>query len=214
MSAVLVQAYFLFLEGDMDDAVMALGAVTGARSGVAWGAAPWSSDARLLGAVSAEARDEAWLRTLDTGTTWTPTRGVSGSRPWFDAIEVVSARSPVPESPDSRARQPGPAATTSCPSPWATAPMPQRRDPRLDIRYTACDGRRSERVPTQYGLVAHSLWRYVTGTDPAIGEDRTFRLDRITDARALPGSFEPPADHDPARRVLSGLATAPCRATR
>ena len=45
--------------------------------------------------------------------------------------------------------------------------------------------------------------------NPGIGEDRTFRLDRIADARALPGSFEPPAGPDPAQRVLSGLAAAP-----
>lgn len=51
--------------------------------------------------------------------------------------------------------------------------------------------------------------RDVRGRFPAIGEDRTFRLDRITDARTLPGSFEPPADLDPARPV--GLATAPYR---
>jgi predicted DNA-binding transcriptional regulator YafY len=51
----------------------------------------------------------------------------------------------------------------------------------------------------------------VTGTDPAIGEDRTFRLDRIADARAMPGSFEPPAGVDPAQRVLSGFAQAPYR---
>jgi predicted DNA-binding transcriptional regulator YafY len=44
-----------------------------------------------------------------------------------------------------------------------------------------------------------------------MGEDRTFRLDRIADARTLPGSFEPPAGLDPAQRVLSGLATAPYR---
>jgi hypothetical protein len=35
------QAYFLFLDGDMDNAVMALGSVTGVRPDVAWGAAPW-----------------------------------------------------------------------------------------------------------------------------------------------------------------------------
>jgi hypothetical protein len=62
-----------------------------------------------------------------------------------------------------------------------------------------------------YGLVAHSGRWYVTGTDPGIGEDRTFRLDRIVDARTLPGSFEPPAGLDPAQRVLSGLAKAPYR---
>ena len=79
------------------------------------------------------------------------------------------------------------------------------------IRYTAADGRRSERTLHPYGLVAHSGRWYVTGADPGIGEDRTFRLDRITDTRTLPGSFEPPAGFDAAQHVLSGLATAPYR---
>ncbi|MCX2732633.1 YafY family protein [Saccharopolyspora sp. NFXS83] len=79
------------------------------------------------------------------------------------------------------------------------------------IRYTAADGRRSDRTLHPHGLVAHSGRWYVTGTDPAIGEERTFRLDRIADARALPGSFERPAGVDPAERVLTGLATAPYR---
>jgi predicted DNA-binding transcriptional regulator YafY len=81
----------------------------------------------------------------------------------------------------------------------------------ISIRYTAADGRRSERVLHPYGLVAHAGRWYVTGVDPRIGEDRTFRLDRIADARTLPGAFEPPAGLDPAQRVLSGLATAPYR---
>src|ERR1700729_1613612 len=81
----------------------------------------------------------------------------------------------------------------------------------ISIRYTARDGRRSERTLHPYGLVAHSGRWYVTGADPGIGEDRTFRLDRIADARTLPGSFEPPAGLDPAQRVLSGLAKAPYR---
>ncbi|HEY6790399.1 MAG TPA: YafY family protein [Trebonia sp.] len=81
----------------------------------------------------------------------------------------------------------------------------------VSIRYTAADGRRTERIVHPYGLVAHSGRWYVTGADPGIGEDRTFRLDRIADARTLPGSFEPPAGLDPAQRVLSGLAKAPYR---
>jgi predicted DNA-binding transcriptional regulator YafY len=81
----------------------------------------------------------------------------------------------------------------------------------ISIRYTAADGRRSERTLHPYGLVAHSGRWYVTGADPGIGEDRTFRLDRITDARTLPGSFEPAAGPDPAQRVLSALAKAPYR---
>ena len=81
----------------------------------------------------------------------------------------------------------------------------------LSIRYTAAGGRRTERSMHPYGLVAHSGRWYVTGADPGIGEDRTFRLDRITDARILPGSFEPPGGIDPAQRVLTGFATAPYR---
>jgi predicted DNA-binding transcriptional regulator YafY len=79
------------------------------------------------------------------------------------------------------------------------------------IRYTAADGRRSERTLHPYGLVSHSGRWYITGADPGIGEERTFRLDRITDARTLPGSFEPPAGFDPAQHVLSGFATATYR---
>ncbi len=81
----------------------------------------------------------------------------------------------------------------------------------VSIRYTAADGRHSERTLHPYGLVAHSDRWYVTGVDPAIGEDRTFRLDRITSARTLPGSFDPPDGIDPAARVETGLATAPYR---
>ncbi|MFK0259327.1 helix-turn-helix transcriptional regulator [Streptomyces sp. NPDC090445] len=81
----------------------------------------------------------------------------------------------------------------------------------VSIRYTDRDGRRSERTLHAYGVVAHAGRWYVTGKDARIDEDRTFRLDRITDARTLPGTFEAPADTDPARRVLSGFATAPYR---
>ncbi|MFD0661586.1 helix-turn-helix transcriptional regulator [Thermocatellispora tengchongensis] len=79
------------------------------------------------------------------------------------------------------------------------------------IRYTDRDGRRSERTLHAYGIVAHSGRWYVTGKDARIGEDRTFRLDRIADARALPGSFEAPVGPDPAQRVLSAFATAEYR---
>jgi predicted DNA-binding transcriptional regulator YafY len=79
----------------------------------------------------------------------------------------------------------------------------------VSIRYTAAGGRPSERTVHPYGLVAHSGRWYVTGADPGIGEDRTFRLDRIAGARTLPGSFEPPAGLDPAEHLVSGLAKAP-----
>jgi predicted DNA-binding transcriptional regulator YafY len=81
----------------------------------------------------------------------------------------------------------------------------------VSIRYVAADGRHSARTLHPYGLVAHSGRWYATGTDPGAGEDRTFRLDRITDARPLPGSFDPPAHHDPAGHLLSAIATAAYR---
>ena len=81
----------------------------------------------------------------------------------------------------------------------------------ISIRYTAADGRHSRRTLHPYGLVAHAGRWYVTGADPAIGEDRTFRLDRITRVTTQPGSFDPPAETDPAQRVLTGFASAPYR---
>ncbi|SDO12361.1 helix-turn-helix transcriptional regulator [Actinacidiphila guanduensis] len=79
------------------------------------------------------------------------------------------------------------------------------------IRYTDREGRRSDRILHAYGIVSHAGRWYVTGTDVQSGEDRTFRLDRIADARTLPGSFEAPEGPGPAERVLSGFATADYR---
>ncbi|MFE7174680.1 helix-turn-helix transcriptional regulator [Streptomyces sp. NPDC057616] len=81
----------------------------------------------------------------------------------------------------------------------------------VSVRYTDRDGRRSERTLHAYGVVAHGSRWYVTGHDAGIGEDRTLRLDRIADARTLPGSFGPPAGLDPAQRVLSAFVTAEYR---
>jgi predicted DNA-binding transcriptional regulator YafY len=92
----------------------------------------------------------------------------------------------------------------------AVADAVRHRRP-ISIRYTAGDGRRSERTLHPYGLVAHSGRWYVTGADAGLGENRTFRLDRIADTRTLPGSFEPPAGFDPVPNVLAGLSEAPYR---
>ncbi|WP_129311498.1 YafY family protein [Streptomyces sp. L2] len=81
----------------------------------------------------------------------------------------------------------------------------------VTIKYTGRDGRRSERALHPYGIVAHSGRWYVTGSDPGIEEDRTFRLDRIADARTLPGTFDPPTGPDPAQRLVTGFATAAYR---
>ncbi|MFJ9175675.1 helix-turn-helix transcriptional regulator [Streptomyces sp. NPDC102360] len=84
----------------------------------------------------------------------------------------------------------------------------------VSIRYVDGEGRRSERTLHPYGIVAHAGRWYVAGRDAGLGEDRTLRLDRIVDARALPGTFEAPEEGDgpePAQRVLAGLATAAYR---
>ncbi|MFF3908454.1 helix-turn-helix transcriptional regulator [Streptomyces sp. NPDC001848] len=103
--------------------------------------------------------------------------------------------------------QPGEFATPDAGVLLTIADAVRHRRP-VSMRYTDADGRRSERTLHAYGIVAHSGRWYVTGSDAEIGEDRTFRLDRIADARALPGSFESPVGPGPAQRVLSGFATA------
>ncbi|MEU4096187.1 YafY family protein [Streptomyces sp. NPDC026673] len=106
--------------------------------------------------------------------------------------------------------QPGEFDTPDADVLLAIADAVRHRRP-LSIRYTDRDGRRSERTLHAYGIVAHAGRWYVTGKDARIGEDRTFRLDRIADARTLPGSFEEPMGPGPAQRVLSGFATADYR---
>jgi predicted DNA-binding transcriptional regulator YafY len=106
--------------------------------------------------------------------------------------------------------QPGEFATPDAGVLLTIADAVRHRRP-VSISYTDRDGRRSQRTLHVYGIVAHSGRWYVTGTDPEIGEARTFRLDRIADARTLPGSFEAPVGPDPAQRVLSGFATAEYR---
>ncbi|MFD6433713.1 helix-turn-helix transcriptional regulator [Streptomyces venezuelae] len=80
------------------------------------------------------------------------------------------------------------------------------------LRYTDRKGQRGDRTLHPYGIVAHSGRWYVTGKDPEIDQDRTFRFDRIASARPLVGrSFEVPDGFDPADRVLTGFAEAAYR---
>src|SRR5919112_1059655 len=111
----------------------------------------------------------------------------------LDSVAYTASR-PEPETPDS--------ATLL---PLADAVRHHRP---VTLRYTYREGRRTERTLHPYGLVVQSGRWYVTGIDPALGEDRTFRLDRIGYVRTLPGSFTPPAGIDPPQPVLHGFATA------
>jgi tetratricopeptide (TPR) repeat protein len=96
--AVLAQSYISFLEGDMDGAALAIGSVTGVQPDIAWAKAPWFNDERFLGVVSAGALAEAAMRTMDYGHGLDTESMRDRFRPWFDAIDAVSAREPLPEA--------------------------------------------------------------------------------------------------------------------
>lgn len=83
----------------------------------------------------------------------------------------------------------------------------QRRP--VHLGYQASGGKSSARTLHPYGIVAHSGRWYVTGADSASGETRIFRLDRITAAELLAGTFDTPTGFDPAEHVLTGLAQTP-----
>ncbi|MFB7113462.1 tetratricopeptide repeat protein [Streptomyces sp. NPDC056291] len=179
LSAVLAQAYFLFLDAGMDDAVMALGSVTGARPDVAWGAAPWFSDARFLGAVSAEALAEACLRTLAYGHNLDTEEMRERFAPWFHALDVVSERSPVPESLAAMARLP-----RACGRYELTFALCDRADAVEPVMWTAVARATTWRVMGDLGQAAMAF-EDALALDPA---NWSLYLD-LADVRAELGDF-------------------------
>ncbi|QXG77453.1 YafY family transcriptional regulator [Modestobacter sp. L9-4] len=83
----------------------------------------------------------------------------------------------------------------------------------LALDYTDSRGVRSSRTVHPYGIVAHSGRWYLTGADPADGEVRAFRVDRVEGVQPLPGTFEVPVGFDRAAVVLAAIAGAPRRHT-
>ncbi|MGW4245070.1 helix-turn-helix transcriptional regulator [Nocardia sp. NPDC004722] len=79
------------------------------------------------------------------------------------------------------------------------------------ITYTDRHGRRTARTVHPYGMVAHNDRWYITGTDSASGESRSFRMDRISTATITPGTFTPPEGFEPATELLTALASTPYR---
>ncbi|NEB36317.1 tetratricopeptide repeat protein [Streptomyces sp. SID14515] len=205
LSAVLAQSYFLFLEGDMDDAAMALGSVTGVRPDVSWGAAPWFGDGRFLGAVSAEALAEACLRTLDYGHDLDTDETRERFAPWFHAIEVVSERSPVPESLAAMSRLP-------------------RACGRYELAFALCDRADAVERVIWTAVARGSTWRVMGDLDRAATAfasavalepaNWSLYLD-LADVRAEQGDFAAAAslveqglEHEPAEVSLRAAAAA------
>ena len=79
------------------------------------------------------------------------------------------------------------------------------------LSYVDRHGAESRRTIEPYGIVAHSGRWYVLAADAASGEERSFRLDRITRATAQASTFTRPDDLDLQQRFLRSLATAPYR---
>lgn len=102
----------------------------------------------------------------------------------------------------------------------AVAEAARARHP-VTLTHRSADGRNHDRVLHPDAVVAHAGHWYVTGIDPALGQERTFRLDRISSVHALPAIFgapntsDPntsnPDTSDPAERLLVALARAPRR---
>jgi predicted DNA-binding transcriptional regulator YafY len=79
---------------------------------------------------------------------------------------------------------------------------------RVKLRYRNWRGTESERELDPHGLVVVSGRWYVSGHDHASGQVRTFRVDRVLDARPTGGTFPDPGA-DPVARVTESLAAVP-----
>ncbi|MFD8012551.1 tetratricopeptide repeat protein [Streptomyces sp. NPDC058955] len=205
LSAVLGQAYFSFLDGDMDNAAMALGSVTGVRPQVAWGDAPWFGDARFLGAVSAEAMAEACLRTLDYGHDLDTDAMRVRFAPWFRAVDVVSERVPVPESLAAMARLP-------------------RACGRYDLSFALCDRADAVERVMWTAVARAATWRARGDLEQAAGAfEDALRIDPanwslyldLADVRAEQGDFAAAAslvaqglEHEPQDVTLRAASAA------
>lgn len=77
----------------------------------------------------------------------------------------------------------------------------------MELRRTTTERRRAD--PPRDSRIRGQTPLPIGGRRGCAGEDRTFRLDRIADARTLPGSFEPPTGLEPAERLLTSMARAP-----
>jgi tetratricopeptide (TPR) repeat protein len=95
---MLARAYLSFIDGDMDEAAMSLGAVTGYQPDVPWAAAPWFGDERFLGAVTPTALAEATMRIRDYDRDLNTDTVRECLATWFRAIDAVCERDADPDA--------------------------------------------------------------------------------------------------------------------
>ncbi|MFC4070496.1 hypothetical protein [Actinoplanes subglobosus] len=93
-----VGSYLSFLDGEMDTAAGWLGSVIGYRPTVAWASAPWFSDERFLGGLTAAGLADASLTITEYHTDLDTDTVREHLGPWFRAIEVVCDREPSAEA--------------------------------------------------------------------------------------------------------------------
>ncbi len=77
------------------------------------------------------------------------------------------------------------------------------------LRYRAAQGEETARLVDVYGVVCREGTWYAIGYDHLRSDLRTFRLDRVLDARMRDEIFTPPADFDALAHLERALATAP-----
>ncbi|QPZ38078.1 helix-turn-helix transcriptional regulator [Paramicrobacterium chengjingii] len=79
----------------------------------------------------------------------------------------------------------------------------------LALRYQDGSGQPSNRTVHPYDLIAYSGRWYVIALDSDSDAEKTFRLDRITSARAVPGTFTaPPREQRGVSRLIDGFVGA------
>lgn len=172
--------------GDDEALAVLLGLVAGRRAGLtrALGTAGETASAKISRVLPE--RLAGRLQSLQDSLVFTDSPGQSPS-PALDTLDTLDATVLLTVSDAVAYRRP------------------------LAITYTGRDGVRTDRTLHPYAIVSHRDRWYVTGLDPALGAQRTFRLDRVRAARTLPGTFEPPPDFDAAQSVLTAFATADYR---
>ncbi|KAA2262556.1 WYL domain-containing protein [Solihabitans fulvus] len=138
--------------------------------------------------------------------------GTDGDHPVATALGKIvrvlpaSAAAPVEAMRRVSAQNPGDAAAS--PDPQLTAAVAQacesRRRLRIRYRTSSADGR--EMVVDPWAVVVrHGRWYLLCWSHTADAR-RVLRVDRITQAEPIEGSYDPPADQDPVREVEEHLA--------